>query len=207
MQLGRKLDKNISAMKALNIILLIIVTTTGLQTLSSQEENKISTTIYGFELNQFSSASGFNSGSELHFTVRPSNKAMVGFGIYYDNQSQRVTGITISHKRMLRSYAKKANPKVEPLFFYNFIYRKSNMPELLADGKTGSFVSYASMEHHIGFGLNINVLPKVSLQGMAGYGLYLGSIKKPSSPDPVTREITGTNGWGTILKFGLGFNL
>jgi hypothetical protein len=192
-------------MKALNLIFAIIAV--SFQPGFGQSYNSTSDTRFGFEINQFSSASGFKSGAEAHFTVRPSNRSQVGFGVYFDNQSQRITGVTISHKRMLRNYKRNSNPVVEPLFFYNFIYRKSNMAELLADGNTGSFVTYTSMEHHLGFGLNINVFSKISIQGQAGYGLYLGSIKKPSTPNPITHEITGSNGWGSIIKFGIGYHL
>lgn len=164
-------------------------------------------TVYGFEVNQFSSASGFKTGTEAHFTVRPSMRAQVGFGVYFDNETQRFSGATITHKRMLRSYRRNSNPVVEPLFFYNFIYRKTSMPELLADGTTGSFASYSSMEHHFGLGINLNVFKNISLQGEAGYGLFLGSIKKPSTPDPITKEISGSNGWGSIVKFGIGFRI
>jgi len=40
-----------------------------------------------------------------------------------------------------------------------------------------------------------------------GYGVYLGSKKKPSEPNPVTGEVTGSNGFGLIVKAGLGFSL
>jgi hypothetical protein len=192
-------------MRTLKLTIAIIVA--AVQSISAQYYTKDMETRYGFEISQFTSASGFKAGSEAHFTVRPSLRSQVGFGIYFDSEHQRISGVTITHKRMLRSYKINQNPVFEPLFFYNFIYRKSNLPELRGDGTLGSMSTYTSMEHHIGLGCNINILPKLFLQGEAGYGLYLGSIKKPSAPDPITNEVKGTNGWGSIMKFGIGIRL
>ena len=54
-------------------------------------------------------------------------------------------------------------------------------------------------------GFNINVGKRFLLDCGLGYGIYLGSIKKPSQPDPLTGEISGTSGGAVIFKTGFGF--
>jgi hypothetical protein len=60
------------------------------------------------------------------------------------------------------------------------------------------------MEHHLGLGLDINISDNILLESSFGYGLYLGSIKRPSA-DPATKEVMGTSGGGFIFKTGFGF--
>jgi hypothetical protein len=178
-----------------------------LQSTSAQfyRENE---TKYGFSMSQFKSQSGFQSGYELHFTVQPSKKAKVGFGLFYDSESMRLEGITITHQRMLLTGRHKL-PVLQPFVMYNLIYRRTSTWELIAtdDGisNSGSRVTYASLEHHLGMGFNINILNNVTIDCGLGYGLYLGSIKRPSNPDPITREISGTSGSGFIFKTGIAF--
>jgi hypothetical protein len=110
---------------------------------------------------------------------------------------------------MLMAGRSKA-PRFQPYIFYNFIYRKSNIPEVKATTEINSspeLVTYTSMEHHLGIGLQIHITKLINLQTGLGYGLYLGSIKRPSQPDPLTKEITGTNGSALLAKLGIGFNL
>jgi hypothetical protein len=163
-------------------------------------------TKYGFTFSQFTSGSGFQPGFEAHFTLQPSNKAKVGFGIFIDNETKEVTGITITHQRLFMANRYKL-PLLQPFLFYNFIYRRTSMPELLEAGAINynNFVAYTSLEHHIGVGFNINISKNILLESGLGYGLYLGSIKRPSDPDPTTREISGTNGKAFLFKTGLGF--
>jgi hypothetical protein len=104
---------------------------------------------------------------------------------------------------------RKRLPLLQPFVLYNFIYRRTSTPEIIE--KDGNIVmgtevaSYASMEHHLGMGLNINISDNIVLDCGFGYGLYLGSIKRPSAPDPITHEISGTSGSGFVFKTGVGF--
>jgi hypothetical protein len=193
-------------MRTINILIVLVAAT--MQSITAQTETGAKTR-FGLEISQFTSGSGFQSGSEAHFTVQPSAKAKVGFGLYFDNESKKLSGITITHQRMFMTGRSKA-PRVQPYVFYNFIYRKSNIPEVKAANEmSGSpeLVTYSSMEHHLGFGLQFHISKLINLQTGVGYGIYLGSIKRPSQPDPITREITGTNGSALLAKMGIGFNL
>jgi hypothetical protein len=100
---------------------------------------------------------------------------------------------------------KRSDHFIMPHIFYNFIYRKTSIPEVTADSKlTGDKASYTSMEHHAGMGVKMKITSSIYADCDLGYGAYLGSIKKPSLPDPLTGEISGTNGFGMIFKIGLG---
>ena len=50
------------------------------------------------------------------------------------------------------------------------------------------------------------ILKSVFLHADAGYGRHLGSIMKPSAPDPNTGLMSGTSGWNIITKVGIGYN-
>jgi len=191
-------------MKTLFIWILVVAATLQSTTGQIKSENN---TQYGFAFSQFTSQSGFQPGYEAHFTVQPSAKAKVGFGIFLDNESKKFSGVTITHQRMLMAKRNKV-AFIQPFLFYNFIYRKTTLPELKSGSEltsTRNLATYTSMEHHIGVGLNLNISSKIILDCGLGYGLYLGSIKRPSSPDPLTKEIAGTNGNALIFKTGIGF--
>jgi hypothetical protein len=165
-------------------------------------------TSYGIAVSQFTSGSGFQPGYEAHFTVQPSAKSKVGFGLFLDNETKKISGLTITHQRMLMAN-RRNQPFLQPFIFYNFIYRKTSIPELRdATETTGikNIATYTSMEHHLGIGLNINISKNIIVESGLGYGLYLGSIKRPSSPDPITKEISGTSGNALIFKTGIGFS-
>lgn len=194
-------------MKTLTLILVILVVATT-QSIFAQYK-LFDVTSYGIEVAQFISGSGFAASSEAHFTIQPSAKAKVGMGIFIDNQTAKLSGITITHQRMLFSGGRRV-PTLQPYVFYNFIYRKTHIPELKAGTETNSninLVTYTSLEHHLGVGLNLRINHLVSLKTDVGYGIYLGSIKRPSDPNPITREIKGTNGSALLVKAGLALNI
>lgn len=187
------------------LILLIVIVAATIQSVSAQEENK---TQYSFGLAQFNSGSGFRGGYEMQVQIQPNAKAKVGFGAFMDRESGKLSGITVTHHRMLMSGRIQA-PKLQPYIFYNFIYRKTTIPELKGTEMTNpsEIVTYTSMEHHLGLGLQAKVAKLVTLHAGLAYGIYLGSIKRPSTPNPITREITGTNGGAVLAKVGFAFNL
>jgi hypothetical protein len=94
---------------------------------------------------------------------------------------------------------------LEPYFFYNFIYRRTIITEpKISDNYMVAVGTYKSMEHHVGIGLRATIIKSVYLTTELGYGIYLGSIMKPSKPDPVLNESYGTSGTGALVKIGLG---
>jgi hypothetical protein len=54
-------------------------------------------------------------------------------------------------------------------------------------------------------GLNVAIAKKMHIKGAMGYGVYFGSIKKPSAADYITGEVTGSNGFGAIAKIGVSY--
>jgi hypothetical protein len=172
------------------------------QFLSAQEKS----TAYAFELSQFVTTSGFRSGTEAYITVIPDSKKQLSLGVYFCSEYKKIVGISVHHERALINIHRNQVPLLTPYAFYDFIYRKNCIREILPNKNVkGDFVTYASMEHHIGVGLRMNISPKVCLKTETGYGIYLGSIKKPSIPNEITGEICGTNGFGWLTKVGLCF--
>ena len=174
--------------------------------LNNEEFNSKEKPHYGFSISQFKTGSGFRQGAEAHFTIQSNTKSKLGFGIFIDGESKKFSGLTLTHQRLLMANRAKLSV-VQPYIFYNFIYRKTTIPEVAANNADSylDFATYTSMEHHFGMGLNINILKNIILSGAIGYGIYLGSIKRPSAPDPITREISGTNGTGFLLRTGIEF--
>jgi len=161
---------------------------------------------YGIETNQFFIQSGFGPGTELKIYVHDNAGKRLSVGMYYDNRMNSFGGFTSSFMKLFRNTERSGSLIMEPYAVYNFIYRKTIVSETtssetfrIAAGK------YKSMEHYIGLGLKTNFTRHIYLTTEIGYGLYLGSIMKPSAPDPVLNESYGTNGTGGLTKIGLGF--
>jgi hypothetical protein len=172
-------------------------------TLNAQDLENKEKTHYGIELTQFITGSGFSSGTEAYFTVIPDNKKQISLGVYYCSEYKKITGISVHHERTLIRIHDKV-PFVTPYAYYDLIYRKNTIHEVFSDKEIkGDLVTYTSMEHHLGVGARFRLGAGISLKTEAGYGIYLGSIKKPSSPNPVTGEVSGTNGFGMLAKIGL----
>jgi hypothetical protein len=180
------------------ISVMIIIETNG-QTSYNQSRTR-----YGLELSQFITGSGFASGTEIYITVVPDHKKNISLGLYFCPEQKKITGITIHHERTLRRYAD--HQKVVPYAFYNMIYRITKTREVLADKSLeGPNATYKSLEHHLGLGIRIVLAKDLCFKSALGYGVYLGSIKKPSASNPVTGEIMGTNGFGAIAKVGFAY--
>ena len=173
-------------------------------TLNAQDLENKEKTHYGIEITQFITGSGFSSGTEAYFIVIPDNKKQISLGIYYCSEYKKITGISVHHERTLIRIKHDKIPVITPYAYYDLIYRKNTISEVFQDKeKSGDLVTYTSMEHHLGVGARFRLGAGFSLKTEAGYGVYLGSIKRPSSPNPVTGEISGTNGFGLLAKMGL----
>jgi hypothetical protein len=160
---------------------------------------------YGIELNQFMVGSGFGTGTELQVFAADEKGKRLSLGLYYDHQYGKIGGLSVSFLKMLRSNNKPNIPILEPYAFYNFIYRKTTIVESsISENYIVSIGTYKSMEHHLGLGLRTNITKHLYIKGELGYGLYLGSIMKPSKPDEVLNESSGTNGSGVLAKVGVG---
>jgi hypothetical protein len=169
-----------------------------------QTSGTLHRTRYGLELNQFITGSGFASGTEIYFTVIPDHKKNISLGLYFCPELKRITGITIHHERVIGKYA--IHKMIVPYAFYNLIYRRTRSKEVLANKDFGDYyVTYKSIEHHLGIGIRISMAKNVYFNSSLGYGVYLGSIKKPSEPDPLSGEVTGKNGFGAIAKVGFAY--
>jgi hypothetical protein len=169
-----------------------------------QTSDTLIRTRYGIELNQFITGSGFASGTELYVTVIPDHRKNISLGLYFCSGQKKITGLTIHYEKALRKYAD--HQKVFPYAFYNMIYRFTKTREVLIDKNAeANLVIYKSLEHHLGMGIRISLAKDLYINGALGYGVYLGSIEKPSEPNPVTGEISGGNGFGVISKIGFAY--
>lgn len=169
-----------------------------------QTSDTLRRTRYGIELSQFITESGFASGTEIYITVIPDHKKNISLGLYFCPEQKKITGITVHHEIAFSKYT--AHKTVVSYAFYNFIYRITKTRELLEDKNLESDnVIYKSMEHHLGIGIRIGLAKDLYFKSNLGYGVYLGSIKKPSEPNPVNGEIMGKNGFGFIAKTGIAY--
>ena len=169
-----------------------------------QTSDTLNRTRYGLELSQFITGSGFASGTEIYITVIPDHKKNISLGLYFCPELKKITGITVHHEMALRRYS--SHQMVVPYAFYNMIYRITKIREVSADKNLeGDNAIYKSLEHHLGIGIRISLAKDLYFKSALGYGVYLGSIKRPSEPDPVTGEIMGKNGFGAIAKIGIAF--
>jgi hypothetical protein len=160
---------------------------------------------YGIELNQFIAGSGFGTGSELQLFAADEKGKKISVGLYYDHQYRKIGGLSVSFLKMLRSNKRANLPVLEPYVFYNFIYRKTTIVETnISENYSVAIGTYKSMEHHLGMGLRTNITKHLYIKGELGYGIYLGSIMKPSKPDEALNESFGTNGTGLLAKVGIG---
>jgi|WetSurMetagenome_2_1015567.scaffolds.fasta_scaffold59129_2 hypothetical protein len=177
-------------------------------TASAQTQDSLRNIHYGIEVNQFITGSGFRTGTEVHFSVIEDNRKQISLGLYYCSELKKITGITIHHEMTLIRAQRGHVPLITPFVFYNLIYRKTKMHEVLDNNdQTGAVVTYTSMEQHLGIGAKIKLGPALFINTEAGYGVYLGSIKKPAAPNPLTGEIMGTNGFCALIKIGIGIKL
>jgi hypothetical protein len=86
------------------------------------------------------------------------------------------------------------------------IYRKTTTREIMANKDVlGEMATYTSLEHHLGVGAKVRLGSGFYAKTEAGFGIFLGSIRRPSDPDKITGEIHGTNGFGSIVKVGFGY--
>lgn len=174
--------------------------------MNAQPVGEMNTTHYGLEMNYFATNSGFKPGTELYFSVIPDNRKLISLGIYFSPDEKKLSGFTIQHERSLYQVHGDHLPLIMPFAFYNLIYRKTTTREIMVKKDVlGEMATYTSLEHHIGLGARIRIGSGFYLKTEAGLGLYLGSIRRPSEPDILTGEIYGTNGFGGIVKVGIGY--
>ncbi len=183
--------------------MILIVVLTGVTQIKAQHDNDTRRkTRYALELSQFITGSGFPTGTELYITIVPDQRKSLSFGLHFNPAEGKLSGVTVNHKVALRRLSEPV--RVMPYAFYNMIYRfirtGDKTPEEPGDVSYGL---YKSMEHHLGIGLDIRINKSFHLTGGAAYGVYFGSIMKPTAPDPFTGEVTGSNGFGAIAKIGL----
>ncbi len=159
----------------------------------------------GIEANQFVLQSGFGTSTELQLFISDEMGRRLSIGTYFDSKLNNIGGISVGFYKLLGKNTKTSNTPLKPYIFYNFIFHKTIIDKPLT-GKDYYVAAgkYKSMEHHLGLGLKINISKNIYFKSEAGYGIYLGSIMKPSSPHPVLKESQGTNGTGAFLEIGTG---
>jgi hypothetical protein len=168
---------------------------------------------FGMAISDFNSGSGFKSGTEAAIYAKGRNKSME-LGAYFDDETRTLSGLTMNYKWfILKNYFDKQGV-IEPYIFYSFIYRATTYdkpltmyPERLKYLKLEDKYRYNSIEHMFGIGLEVNLLNYMYINCCAGFGKYLGSIKKPVCYDQNYGKYQGSNGWGGYYKFGLGVRI
>ncbi len=158
------------------------------------------------ELSQFITGSGFSSGTRMNIMIENNSNRNLAFGIIYDYEYQKLVGISAHHETMLFKNRDISKGMIKPYLFYNFIYRRTTIPELGPYLQSeGELVTYTSHEHHFGVGIRMEFLDRLYLDTDFGYGVYLGSIKEPAVINQLTGEVGGTNGLGIIAQVGIGY--
>ena len=184
-------------------IIIFVYSAINIITVTAQNE----TGKLGIEANQFIVESGFGTSTELQVYYVDQTGKRLSLGLYYDSKLKKLGGISISVIKMLSIQKKSGIKMIEPYWFYNLIYHKTTITEpIQSEDFYVAVGKYKSMEHHTGIGLRINVTKSYYLRGEAGYGLYLGSIMKPSKPDELLNESYGTHGTGSLIKLGMGIS-
>jgi hypothetical protein len=164
---------------------------------------------YGIRINNFNTGSGFKMGTEATGYVQL-NKQLLEVGMFYDYESSKVSGITVHHEVTIININLKKHNFFEGYIFYNFIFRKTTLnSSYFTDPFFKTKYNNApvmSMEHYLGLGGKIQITSNIYLNAAYGYGLFLGSVKKADQPTLKSPVFKGKNGWGNILKFGIGYN-
>jgi hypothetical protein len=168
---------------------------------NAQQAESLKRTKYAVEVSQFVTGSGFASGTEVYFTLIRDDKKTLSFGIFFSPDFKRNSGISVHHEvALLRNPSTRV---MVPYAFYNMAYRFTRATVEVPGQKEASTEGlYKSFEHHIGIGMNIKMAKNLYFKSAAGYGIYFGSIAKPTI-DPLTREAIGSNGFGAIGKLGI----
>jgi hypothetical protein len=170
--------------------------------MQAQDDGRAKTS-YAVELNQFITGSGFKSGTELSVTLISGQKRTLSLGVFLCSEKASISGITAHHEVSLirNPYARR----IVPYAFYNMVFRVTKTdvsnPEI---PDAMELHVYKSFEHHIGFGIDVKLLQNLHLKGGVGYGVYFGSIKKPTT-DFYTGTIYGSNGFAALSKIGLAY--
>jgi hypothetical protein len=185
------------------LIIILSITSSFLIAITAQN----GTHKFGFEANQFIVESGFGSSTELQVYYLTETGKRLALGLYYDSKLNKLGGISVSIIKMLVKQKKSGTRAIEPYLFYNLIYHRTTITEPIQSENFNVAVgTYKSIEHHIGAGLRLNIIRDFYLKSEMGYGLYLGSIMKPSKPDAVLNESYGTHGIGALIKLGMGMS-
>ncbi|HLO57299.1 MAG TPA: hypothetical protein VK179_01020 [Bacteroidales bacterium] len=184
-------------MKKFYFLILVLFAVTGVY---AQVPDSVKKTVYGVEVNQTVTGSGFASGTELLLSMSEKGRNLA-IGFYFCSEAKRFTGVIVHHEVALVRFPQEK--RLVPFAFYHCIYRITKVGKSGSDSLINSFGTYKSFEHHLGAGIHARITNGIYLTAAVGYGLYLGSIKKPEIL-PVTGEKIGSNGFAPIASIGFG---
>jgi hypothetical protein len=158
------------------------------------------TAVYGVEVNQTITGSGFASGTELILSITE-GKRNLDIGFYFCSEAKRFTGVIVHHEVALVRFPQVK--RLVPFAFYHGIYRITKVGKSESDSLINSFGTYKSFEHHLGVGIHARITNGIYVTASVGYGVYFGSIKKPEILH-LTGEKVGSNGLAPIASIGIG---
>jgi hypothetical protein len=184
----------------------------GIETevLGNPELNNLSDTItkYGMRMINYKTNSGFTMETAILGYAELRNNSL-GIGVFFNYNANTISGIVANYDWNLLNSRWVSENKIGLYVFYNFIFRVTTLHTSdFTDSRIGTSYNDSrvmSIEHYVGLGSKINIIGNVYLKAAAGYGLYLGSIKKASQPNENMPVLHGKNGWGEIVKFGIGY--
>lgn len=175
-------------------LIFILISLTAFNFMRAQEIDTLIKVRYAVEVSGFKSGSGFMPGTAIFFTYKPQYNRSISIGFFYCYEQKKFSGISVRHEIALSSSEKQ---NLAPYLFYSMLYRFTRTSVEYEQTGESTYGLYKSMEHHIGAGLNAKISKNVAFKSAIGYGVYFGSIKKPVM-DPVTKEISGSNGFCPI---------
>jgi hypothetical protein len=175
------------------------------------KEFEFNTTLYGAYVSQASTGSGYGNTVNMNLNVQK-NQRLFELGIMLSSQNQHFMGLSFNYKHFI-GFRKSnfAYKTVYPYFHYNFLYRTPEeiiVNPLALAANPGNPNLYGgkmtTIEHAIGFGLQVKLIQNFYMDGNAGFGIYLGS--KYQGMHPHTWGIHNENsGWVPSIKLGIGY--
>ena len=169
-------------------------------------------TLYGINAYQSSTGSGYGSSLNLNFFAQKSNRVFE-LGIMFDAKDKNIKGFEFLYKLFFGfNLAHFYTKPLKPFFYYNFIYRTPTEviidPSLLKSDKVNPNIGgkITTFEHAIGLGSRLAIVKRISLEGSAGFGVYLGSHYQGATPKTWGIHLRNC-GFVPSFKVGLSFKL
>jgi len=199
-------------MKTKAIITAILLT--AALTIQAEENAQSSEAKYGINMSQSHTNSGHGSNVSFSTNVRKANKSLSVGAIYSETES-KISGADIKYKVYLgtpNEFVYK-NRKVNTFFQYNCMYQKKTVENTFGSASSnlksaGAEVitnesEISTIEHYVGFGVQVKLMNRMHLEGSMGAGGYFGSVKNTEMD--MTDLPKSNGGYSLSFKIGVGY--